>query len=232
MGFCKQCGTELKEAKFCPNCGASVENDVVVVQQGYVPSTPGIDLRQESLGTMENLISYFGAKANLYEEVDTVSAEVEERSSRSQIGWVALGVICIFVGLFKAFFLILGAGLIGLSIYLKKENQEKLKIAMERQDVLINEMYHLYEGYGNCPVGIEYTRPSILCAINDVIRCGRKDTIGEALNLYLDDLHKTNMENIAEETRRLAEETANNTKQAAKSARKTAGYSSASFWLK
>lgn len=235
MGFCKQCGTDLQEAKFCPNCGTAVEGEVVVVQQGTVTSTMGTDIRQNNLMIMRQVIDYFSAKGNLYEELDVVSAEVEERKNKSSIIWMILGIACLLFGIIGGIsLLMIAVGVILIVRYfkLKKDNQAKLQAAEERQENLLNEIYTYYEAYDNCPVGLEYTRPSILCAINDLLRAGRANTVSDAINLYLDDIHKANMENLAVETMKAAQETAESSAQAAKSAKKAAGYSSASFWLK
>ncbi len=54
MAFCKNCGTDMGDARFCPSCGAAVDGPVA-------PAAPVLDVRQRSLQDMENMRAYFGA---------------------------------------------------------------------------------------------------------------------------------------------------------------------------
>ena len=233
MGFCKQCGTDLNGANFCPSCGTSA-NEQVAVQQNNSTVPAGADVRQRSIADMEHMMKYFGAKSEVYDEYETICQEVEQRTMYSSGGWIAAAVICFLIGIFSkgVFFFIATAAFIALSIVFKKKNKQKLEVAIERQTVLSNEISTYYADYGYCAVGLEYTKPSTLSALYDLIRKGRASNPSDAINLYLDDLHKAALERSAAETAAAAQETARNTKQAAKSAKKAAAYSSANFWFK
>ena len=233
MANCKHCGADLNGAKFCPNCGAPA-NGEVVAQQGYVGVPIGADTRQRSLADMEHMLNYFGAKKQWYDDFDAVSAEVQERSARSYGGWIAAAVISVLIGIFSEafFFYIAAVAFVALFILLKKKNKEKLAIATERQDKIGQKLQAYYEDYGYCSVGLEYTKPSTLKALYELVRKGRASTPGDAINIYLADLEQAEMHRLQEEATAAAKETAKNTKKAAKQAKRAANYSSANFWFK
>lgn len=223
MAFCKQCGTDLNNAAFCPNCGTAA-GDLAAQPQAAAPVYA--DVRQRSMADMENMLKYFGAKQSVYDEYDAVTAQVEDLSSRGMTGWIVGAVICGIIGLFGVyFFFALAVACIVIGILLNKKNKEKLAVAVARQEELNKELTTYFKDYGYCPVGFEYTWPSTLAVLYDLISKGRVSTPGDAINIYLDDLHKMKMEEEAEKTREA-------TQQAAKSAKKAAGYASASFWFK
>ena len=227
MAFCKHCGSDLNGAKFCPNCGTSVEGEAA-------PVAVGADVRQRSIADMQHMISYFGAKKAQYDEFESVSTEVADRSSRGFGGWIVGAIICVAIALFsKAFFFyIVAAGCIAGFVFFRKKNKEKLAVANARQVELQKELEQHYEAYGYCSVGFEYTRPSTLEALYDLIRKGRVTTPGDAINTYLADRQQEEMLRLQQEATEAAKETAKNSKKAAKSAKKAAGYASASFWFK
>ena len=215
MAFCKNCGTDLKGASFCSNCGVGTE---VAMQGG--------DARQNSLAEIQKLIEYFGMKQGSFDEFDKVYAEVEERSARSYIGLIIFSIICIFIGANGSGFL-LGLGIVCLvvAIVLGKKNKKKLGIVQVRLSELETELTSYYNDYGYCPVGMEYVRPSVLRTLSDIVRNGRAITVGEAINVYISDVKQ-------EEMLQLQREATASAKEAAKAAKRTASYSTASFWLK
>lgn len=240
MAFCKQCGTDLNGARFCPSCGTAADTEMVAAQSQNVAPI-GADVRQRSLADLDHMLRYFGVKQAQYDEYDSVTEEVERRRQKSYLGLILTGVaICILVCIFTSgdFFGVLCLGLflaspfVVTAILLGKGNKKKLNTAMVKQSALATELNDYYTAYGYCPVGMEYTNPKILYKINDIIRMGRANNPGDAINLLLDDIHKAEMERQAAATTAAAEETARQSKKAAKSAKKAAGYASASFWFK
>lgn len=231
MAFCKQCGTDMQEAKFCPQCGASAEG---VVAQAYNPAPVGADVRQRSLADFEHMTAYFGAKADVYNEFDAVCEEVESRKGYSSGLWIGGTIVCALIAIiFKAwFFWILAGGCVALAILLGIKNKKKLEAAQARQEELLAELDAYYKAYGYCPVGFEYTKPATLAALFDMIRKGRATNPADAINIYLADLRAQEMLDLQREATEAAKETAAATKSAARSARRAAGYSAASFWFK
>ena len=223
MAFCKQCGADLNGARFCPNCGANADGSVMTAAGANF----GMDVRQRSLADMENMMTYFGLKAAQYKELDEVTAEVGYRSENGPTKWLVAGIVCAVIGLlFKAvFFYVMAVLLVVVFVLRSKKNKELLTVAAERQAELKNELAQHYVDYGYCPIGLEYTEPGILNGIYEIIRKGRANNPGDAINLWLDDIHKAELEKSAAET-------AEASKLAAKSAKRAAGYSAASFWLK
>lgn len=105
-----------------------------------------------------------------------------------------------------------------------EELKKQVKTCEARIAELGNELSAYYEAYGYCPVGAEYTNPDILIKIRDVIRQGRASSIDMAINVMLDDVHKTYLELQAQMTARAA-------RQAANGAAAAAAFSAASFFL-
>lgn len=230
MANCKQCGADLNGAKFCPNCGASATGEMTAQQVAYA----GGDTRQRSLAEMERMRSYFGAKKQWYDDFDTVSAEVEERSARTYGGWIWATVIAALIGIFKGafFFYIAAVACVVLFVVCTKKNKTALTAATHKQEKIANKLQAYYDEYGYCPIGFEYTKPSTLEVLYDYIRKGRASNPGDAINIYLADEDRTKMLKLQEEATEAAKQTAKNTKKAAKQAKRAAGYSSASFWFK
>ena len=223
MAFCRNCGSDMGTAKFCPNCGGAAEGEVVVVQNAS--PIPGADARQRSMRDMENMLNYFGARKAQYDEFDANMQEAAEREGSSKGGFLAGAIICTVIGFFAWFFFLLGAGFLALFIVTKISNNKKKEACIARCAELQQELSDYYDAYGYCPIGFEYTRPSTLEILYDIIRKGRASTPGDAINLYLADLDRAEMVNAMKET-------AEATKEAARQARRAASYSAASFWFK
>ena len=224
MAFCKQCGADLNGANFCAGCGTPADG---VPMQTYQAAPVGADSRQRSLADFEHMTAYFGAKAPQYKEFDEVCEEVAEREGKSIAGWIVGAVICGLIGVIaKAwFFFVLTAGFIALAILMSKKNKGKLEEARARQQALFAELEDHYNAYGYCSIGFEYTKPATLAALFDMIRKGRATNPADAINIYLADLaREEQMEELKKQTAAAQE--------AAKSAKKAAGYASASFWFK
>ncbi len=239
MMTCKNCGSELGNAKFCPNCGASISGEMPAATYAGVPV--GADVRQRSIADMQHMISYFGAKEAQYAEFDKVSEEVQDRSSRGFGGWIVASIVSLLIGIFSEafFFYIAAAAMVAGFIFFRKQNKNKLAIATARQEELANELQDHYDAYGYCSIGFEYTAPATLATLYDYIRKGRVTTPGDAINQYLADLDSKRMMELqeqatqaAQESAEYAKQTAKNTKKIARTSRKGAIYSGASFWFK
>lgn len=225
MAICKQCGTDLNGAKFCPSCGSPAAG---ASQPQYV------DARQRSMAEMKEMQAYFGAKKSLYDNYETVSKEVVERTERGFGGWIAGAVISLLIAFFSGatFFFLIAAAFVALYIVLKKKNSAALTEATAHQKKLFQELTDNYEAYGYCPVGMEYTRPETLAILADIITKGRATTPGDAINLYLNDQHVAEMTRLQTEANELAKENLKANKKAAKNAKRSARYAAADFWLK
>lgn len=219
MAFCKNCGTDMGEARFCPSCGSAIDGAVA-------PTAPVLDPRQRSMQEMANMRAYFGQKAAQYEEKAAVDAEVAERSAKRFGGYIGVAVVSAIIALIGVpFFWVVAVLAVAGFILFKKKNSDKLTVVAARQAELAEELETYYKDYGYCPIGFEYTAPDMLAALSTMIEKGRASTPGDAINLLLDDLRKEEEMAEIKATRAAAEETAKQTK-------KNARYSAANFWLK
>lgn len=79
-----------------------------------------------------------------------------------------------------------------------------------------------FSAYKNPPVGFEYSHPAILIELIHIMKSGRADTIKEAINCLIEDIHRQEMLNVQKETAKNAEDAAN-------AARATAMFSAVAF---
>ncbi len=246
MAFCKNCGTDLNGARFCPNCGAA--DGEMIVQQPHNVAPMGGNPRSNSLAEMENMQQYFGAKKHLYAKLDDLIVKIKKQKAKGKWGWLIAGILMALIVWNMAtngmkwygvvLFAAIDVGLFAMFVMERKKNKAKVDQLLVDQAVTATALADYYAAYGYCPVGIEYTEPSILYTINDVIRKGRADTPKEAINILLDDMHKEKMEeeakraaNAAEATAAYARQTAMYSKECARAARKAANYVALGFWL-
>lgn len=223
MAFCRQCGADMGDAIFCPSCGTrtDVETANTTIAQA------GQDPRQRSLAEMERMIQHFGAKRSVYDEYDSVSAQVAELNDKSIVGPVGAGVISLLIGIFAGgwFWYVLAGALVVAGVLMGKNNKNKLTVATARQNELEAELAELYKSYGYCPIGQEYTNPAILDNINNVIRSGRASDPGMAINILQQEAE--NAERKAREEELIAA-----TKDAAKQAKSAKRWAAADFIFK
>lgn len=181
MAFCKQCGADLQGANFCPICGTSAAGNAAPQQ---------LDPRQQTLIEMNRMQEYFGAKEDLYTQYDAVEAEVAERTQRGFGGWIGAAVICLLIGLFTqaVFFYIAIVPFVAAFVLLKKKNKEKLAQATVLLETLGEEKQKLYNDYGYCPIGLEYTHPNVLPLLCKYVSDGVANTASEALKHHADEL--------------------------------------------
>lgn len=239
MAFCKQCGTDIKDAKFCPSCGTAANGDVVANDRHFMNA----DIRRQSLAEMSDMLKYFGAKQSAYDEQDSLEDEIQKRESKGYYGWLICGIIFSLInyrifsvnGFMLGFFIVLSIFPItsfAIFILFKRKNSKKLRIARNKHEKVTAELDAHYAAYGYCPFGIEYTDPEILSAINDYIRQGRANTPEDALNRLLEDLNNSELKAKMDAQLLATEEVRKEVERTGKSARKAANYASANFWFK
>ena len=73
-----------------------------------------------------------------------------------------------------------------------KINSERIK---ERFKEVKLELVNNYNNYANCPIGFEYSNPEVIAIIKKTLISGRAESLKEAINIILDDIHKRNLEN-------------------------------------
>ena len=211
--FCQKCGKELPDdAIFCSSCGSSVNANA-----DYVGSSKAAEqksTRGETLQIVDKLIDYFSAKNSLYRELDRVNCKLVKVNQRSYY-WKLLAAISFFgtIGLsliiiaynarHRALFLhevvpyaFLPSTTLGLIVPLIVKIAKKSSLN-KRQAELAEEITDYYNQLTYCPIGVEYSDPEILAGLKAIINSGRADTLKEAINTMVDDIHKSNMEAAA-----------------------------------
>ena len=88
------------------------------------------------------------------------------------------------------------ATIIGIAL-ITNVNKKKENAIRSRQEAIMGELSDHYYQLSYCPVGFEYTYPPILQQLKQIVQTGRADTLKEAINVMIDDNHKSNMETAA-----------------------------------
>jgi hypothetical protein len=161
--------------------------------------------REAALAEMNVILNHFAPKVDVYQKYENVNKDIQ-RFSKTSIAPLVWGIIVSLIGIALvvdgifgvkheadkvpyyiagAIFIAFAAGLIVMFV-LKKINHKKKKEALiEEAGELSNQLFLLYNGCGNCPVGSEYTDPRILFKLQAIIISGRCATIPEALSTLL-----------------------------------------------
>ena len=120
----------------------------------------------------------------------------------------------------------LGVGILMLCLYSgsKKKTRKNIEQLTDRVGELTEQLSEYYQQYGYCMVGLEYTNPKILQHMAELIRQGRADTPKEAINIMIEDAHRSEMEMMQMQTMRAA-------RAASRKSGVAAGFAAASFFL-
>ena len=239
MAFCRKCGTDLKEANFCPSCGTPSGEDSVVNER----HSSDRDIRSQSLSEMSDMLKYFGVKKDVYNKQHSLGLEIEKREEKGYLGWLIpaaifglmgfllykvgnTGFLQVVVEFFPSFIFI------AIFILLKRNNSKKLRVAWSKYETVSAELEEYHAAYGYCPLGVEYTDPDILVQINHVIREGRATTPESALNILLEDVKNAELMDRMNAQLKATEEVKKEVERTGKAAKKAANYASANFWFK
>ncbi len=212
LAKCTNCGANLKvdsakDAAVCQFCGSAfivekaihnytIHNDIRAdVVNIYGQQSNESDQRRNALQTIEKLYTYFSQKAEEYNELDSVNAELIRRAggpSVAILGWgigisllavlflVLIGKVNPWVGIIP---LLVGVQLIGLYVFIAIYNKQRMKELRKREFDLLDIIHAHYMKCPDCPFGEEYSHPKDIQDLYDVIRQGRATTIKEAINL-------------------------------------------------
>lgn len=241
--FCMQCGNPVDaKRKLVPQAAQNTQPPTRVSALAQQAS-----LRGESLTEVKRMIDYFGPMQSKYNEYESVHQKIDIKSRTAAKALLVWGIIItIFAGsalavivhgiiikssiadsytiLLTGSITLLGITLIIIYILENKARRNEIERLTFRLAEIAKELTEYYKGYGTCLVGPEYSNPVILDLINDRLRAGRADTIKEAINVLLDDAHKSEMELQAQLTARSA-------RQAAGGATAAAVFSAARFFF-
>ncbi len=251
--YCPGCGSEIKIGeKFCMHCGNPIDEKRKIVAQKptHVSSiSQQRSSRIESANEVARMIEYFSPMQPQYDEYDQCSEIIDNCTRKLKIAPVVIGIILCAWGYLPIIAVLSVFGISGIARFGLEEHlvfclpallgtlvivlriievinrKKKLNQSIERQILLAKELTDYYNNYGElCLVGAEFSNPRILELIGNTLRQGRADTIKEAINVLLDDAHKTRMELQAELT-------AQSARQAASGATAAAVFSAARLFL-
>lgn len=236
MGFCSSCGAPNEGGvAFCSSCGAPLKGAVApnVNQTGYMQAAA--NQRSESIEEINKMIAHFSKKSNEYKEYDNLISNIPRLQRRKAVALLVWGIIFTIISsiilmlsggaTFGVVLLVIGILMIIGQILINVSRRNRLNESYHRLSIVSEELFNHYNAYGMCLLGPEYTNPEILTRIKETILGGRADTPKEALNVLLDDMHKSNVE-------ALSRVNAVNSAAAARGARASAVFAAASFFLK
>ncbi len=149
---------------------------------------------------LDRLYQYF-SKINLtYKQLTDCGRKLSALRKPSMIKWILGGLVIAFViyfvlvlvkiDLMAGFFVLWGLVSIGGFLY-SNNKYKKDKHFYEHNLISINyEITVYYNEAVNCCIAYEYSDPSYMEEIIKILKTGRADTLGNAINIMLDDIHK------------------------------------------
>lgn len=213
---CPNCNGEVqfdstREYGFCTYCGTKIifSRDVPAnATQAFA------DNRTAALREMDKIMEHFDEVSSEFTALDNVSDQISALGRKNYNGltgaWICfllIGILCLGCGGIP-----LGIGLIVVAAVFilvevsgKKQDKQNMEDLIAERKRLSRVLMEAYEDYPNCPVGIEYCRPSVLYDLYEYLRKGRAETIKEAINLLEADEHNAEMKQIAVNTQRIAQ---------------------------
>lgn len=238
--FCNYCGRENPDGvKYCNYCG-----QLITAQKGAAQETDSFQQRKKTRNSelieLERMIRHFSEKTATYAEYDRLGEYIRKTAKGKHHSLLVWGIIVLVFGagimgmiqrntssnmmvLLSVVSLLPGVGMIVGYVFYSRNFDKNIYNAVNRYEELSEELYAHYEAYGACSVGAEYTNPANLQEIRATIESGRADTIKEAINILVDDAHRNNM-------RQIAEQTARSSAAAARGATVSAVFSAANFF--
>jgi len=235
--FCAKCGKEINDrANFCQYCGTSIK-----LTDNELDDVKGSSFAQEKKADILKLkkcLEHFGEIRDVYEKYSehwNIKRELDSLDGCTFfLGVIVCGAILSFLGtlLFSIFvynlpssvglFLTLALPFVFWFLGVIHRKKKKAYIQNQLEDIykIIEQHYQKYE---DCPLAIGNTSPSRIEEYINLIETGRADSIKEAINLQIDDEHKTKMlrlqQEAADNARAAASAAANAEAKAAKSLR-------------
>ena len=223
MSYCPNCGVEVSEQhSVCWRCGTSLSRK---------PAAPSgrVGARQQEMAELDRIRAYFEPKRMEYSELHQNEARINYLTGKRYNSLRITGGIMVLIAVFflthlrdeteflgfGLFFGIPGAGILALYFHMLKAKQNEILALNERQQLLQTELSQYCDAYGPCPLGVEYTDPAVLDILYDLLRSGRADSLKEAVNLWLDDIHKATMQSTMNATAEAAADAAHSARASA-----------------
>lgn len=245
MAFCSFCGAQIMDGSvFCASCGAKQGEAAAPAFAGNQSNSiqAALAARMEITREMDRMIQYFGQKWEQYKRHDDLIDGIAEKKKTKATALLVWGILMLsgvgfLITLIVAIVnekaapyvlvtsIVLGLGMIGGYCAIDVTRTKQWKAMYKELCGIREELKAHYDAFGPCLVGMTYTNPAILTSIKATIQEGRADSPRDAINIMLDDVHKNEMEALAEQTL-IA------TKQAAANAGESAMFAAASFFFK
>ncbi len=208
--FCSRCGQQIPDdSTFCSSCGNQVcaasdyqplvNDDYEEQMQRELQMQKNV-MRQNEMQKLDAAIQYFLIKKSVYDEYDIAAKRMNYYKRGAKSGLIVWGAILMFFGLITCF-AVAGSGESAMPFFLaillpallmltggilmKVNNRVKLKRYIKRFAETYAELYNHATQYPECPVPLQYSNPDILEAVMLVLNADRADTIGDALNLLM-----------------------------------------------
>lgn len=219
--YCVNCGAELvKDSNYCTKCGKRVVDATadnpnsekpVSISDNNFKSFVNAGSKEDVIRNLEQLEHYFSSKEKQYNIRNGYINYFNTVKKPGVFAWILAGGALSFVFYFLlygitsidigliGFFCVWIAITIGGYFHFKNKTQRNInntRIALEK---LENELKEHYARAPNCIIAFEYSEPEIIRRLIVLLNNGRADTLKEAINVMLDDIHKQAMLNKQEE---------------------------------
>lgn len=227
--FCTVCGRELTEgSRFCPKCGNCIESSNIeeeVIKQKIDINEIGqqtiLTDKSAIITELERLKEYFMNMETQYNQRNSYILFLNTVKAPSVIAWFFGGGVLAFI-IYLLLFLALnwdigGIGFIvvwiaitvGGYMHFKKKNKFEVYNTRMALKTLETELNNFYLDARNCIIAFDYSEPAIIQKLILLLRNGRADSLKEAINVMLDDIHKQTLINQQAEIVRNSENAAN-----------------------
>ena len=213
--FCQKCGASVEGgATVCQSCGADITDRSEKSVDEQVSLNKNCDVREKDIDEMKRSVDHFSQKRAEYNEYDNVvflvgqMIKIGKRHSLLIWGIILLvlnvaglsmggKLLSFFPGdkerLYSAICIALFVAniigsclLIGSYVVYTIRRNRHYEYCVERLSSLTGELNRHYHAYGECPLAADYTNPSNLIAVLELLESGGANSIKEALAILTD----------------------------------------------
>ncbi len=224
--FCTSCGCQLLDgAVFCSNCGTPQNGMIPILQSQQSFMVQGQILeRQSGLAEIDRMLNYFGPKQDMYNQYYKLARSIQSDSRVKLVPLLVIGIYIICIAMMGMSFnyrsaadivigivvIIHGIAMIIAYIMANSARKNRLPRSKEEFQYISDELIQHYMNYGPCLLGIEYTNPSFLWDIKNLILSGRAYSVKEAINTMNVDANFARLQMLAKQAADASRRAANN----------------------